>query len=143
MPETSPSTYQPEEETITIPESVKNRAELKANILKAISAKDSDRLVVAMQELRRHVLTTSEMDPQRFDKEAIDSKDSLHVDDGSWRTQFDRYFEHPQQTEVYFNGVTRLMIESDGGLGISGVSSQEAKTQWRLIEDAYDFVYGE
>lgn len=137
------SGYQPEEEVLAVPESIRNRANLKANIIDALKAKDSDRLIVAMQELRRYVLATSDMDSMRYGQDEVNKKDKHHITDGSWKRQFEEYFNNPHQTEVYFNGVTRLMIEHDGRLVISGVSSQAAKSQWRLVEDAYDFVYGE
>jgi len=134
---------------------LKNKADYRENIVKAVKTLDSQQLLDAMQKLRYVLLELDKIE----NPEVKERKNSLHITNGHWQKQFDKFIETIQKQsgktqkspvysdEIYFDGVSRFFIEitPDEQIKIipSDVSNKRVKDLWDNIETANELYYGE
>ena len=106
-------------------------------------------LVKAIQKAR-YVL----FDLEHKNPEIMDRQNRLHVDNGYWQRQFEKFLQKVQKNEeqkdeavsieIYLDGVSRLFIDVKGDgvkLTPSSVSKPEVANLLALINQVFDFYY--
>ncbi len=129
---------------------LKERADIKQNIVTAIHNGNAEQLVNAIQKARYVLFDLEHKDPKIMDRQ-----NRLHVDDGHWQRQFEKFLQEVKRNderkdytnnsgEIYLDGVSRIFIEVKGDevkLIPSSVSKAEVANILALINQAFDFYY--